>query len=156
MVYQWKIPLYPVPAQDAGEELRRIEKEKGRLNPQDVVEESREEGTVLHSCFEWDDLRAAEAYRKEQARNLICNIVAVEIQGVSPPSSVRAFVSVEGSKTHVSHYRSLDVVLGDQSLMEQMLKNALNELAEFRKKYGALSQLCRIFENIEDLQQKLI
>lgn len=41
MVYQWKIPVAPVSAQTAGEELERLYRKHGKLDPADVVEEPR-------------------------------------------------------------------------------------------------------------------
>ena len=60
-----------VEAQDAGEELERINEKYGQTTASNVVDESRPEKAVLHEAFEWDDEVAAEEHRKTQARSLI-------------------------------------------------------------------------------------
>ena len=70
MVYQWKIPVAPVSAQTAGEELERLYRKHGKLDPADVVEESRDASAPLHGCFEWNDAIAAEKYRVHHAAML--------------------------------------------------------------------------------------
>lgn len=93
MVYQYKVPYARVGAQIAGEELARIEKEKGSLTPEMVVDESREEDAPLHPVFELDDKKAAECYRIVQAGGLIRN-VTVKIEEAPRMEPVRAFVNV--------------------------------------------------------------
>ena len=99
MVYRWKVEKYQVDAQSAGEELQRIEQKYGGLRPYEIVTESRPETAPLHSCFLWDEREAAERYRLEQARELLRNIVVVNlVQPDTPAASepVRAFVSLKG------------------------------------------------------------
>lgn len=45
--------------------------EKGVLRPDAVVEDARDPASPLHSHFQWDDSKAAHAFRLEQARRLI-------------------------------------------------------------------------------------
>lgn len=145
MVYKWKIQgVVPVDAQTAGEELTRIYEKNGRLDPADVVEESRKESAPLHSCFEWDDQVAAEKYRESQAANIIRLIVSVqETDGVS--QEVRSFVHIQKS------YEPITVVVNDEEKMEELLRTALAELASFRKKYKSLSQLSPVFEAMDKI-----
>jgi hypothetical protein len=60
-----------IDAQTAGEELKRIHAERGKLTAKDVVDESRPDDAPLHPAFEWRDQVAAEEYRQIQALNLI-------------------------------------------------------------------------------------
>jgi hypothetical protein len=66
-----------VDAQTAGEELDRIRKEHGTLEPGTVVDESRHEEAPLHPAFEWHDPKAAELYREHQATHLIKQVRVV-------------------------------------------------------------------------------
>ena len=78
--YSFSIPsLYKgkVTAEEAAAELERIRRKHGILRPELVVDESRDEMSVLHRVFQWDDAIAAEQYRKTQARNLIDSITVV-------------------------------------------------------------------------------
>lgn len=146
MVYQFKIPnLFPVDAQTAGEELNRIYRTKNRLDPKDVVNESRPVSAPLHSCFEWNDSKAAEKYRESQASDLIrCITVIYEPQEASPVE-VRAYQSVQGT------YRPIEVVIDNEEQMEELYRKAFAELETFRKKYAALKRLKPVFRAIDNL-----
>ena len=75
MIYQWKKGAHHAPtvnAQAAGEELERIRTfNNGRLENADVVEAARDKASPIHGAFEWNDKRAAAAYRLDQAGDLI-------------------------------------------------------------------------------------
>jgi len=51
--------------------IRSLENERGELTPHAVLDDARDPSSPLHSQFDWDDTRAAEKYRVEQARRLI-------------------------------------------------------------------------------------
>lgn len=46
----------------------------GRLTPDAVVADAADPNSPLHDAFEWDDSKAAQAYRIEQARVLIRSV----------------------------------------------------------------------------------
>lgn len=148
MVYQYKIPsLYPVAAQTAGEELDRIYREHGELKAADVVDESRNAAAPLHSIFEWNDTAAAEMYRINQAEKLIrAVVVTVPEEGTKSgqPRLVRAYVHTEESA-----YHPIGVVVANTDYTKIMLTEALRELAAFRKKYAALTDLTSVFDTID-------
>lgn len=86
---------FPVPAQFVGQAIERIQETEGIENvpPQRLVDEARPEGSTLHPLFEWDDQVAAEAHRRERARNIIRALgvreVRLEIvQDRTPPAPV--------------------------------------------------------------------
>lgn len=135
MVYQWKIPLMPVDAQTAGEELERIYNKHGALEPEDVVNENRAENAPLHSCFEWNDEVAAEKYRVTQAATIIraITVTATDESGIDRES--RAFVHVQ--KT----YHPLTVVVTEKDMLLELLLSARREMECFCEKYRELEQL---------------
>ncbi len=145
MVYEWKLPgIYDIPAQTAGEELSRIYRSCGRLEPADVVNESRREDAPLHPCFEWDDAVAAEKYRENQAGNIIRAIVTVDSE-CKETDGVRAFVHVENT------YQPMSVVVKSSDKMQALLQSAQSELSAFRNKYSKLSELKPVFSAIDSL-----
>ena len=145
MTYQWKIPgIIPVDAQKAGEELYRIYKAKGRLEPSDIVEESRSATSPLHPCFEWDDQKAATKYRESQAMLIVRSIVTVQ-ESNEGPQQVRAFVHVEQS------YKPISVVVNSEKQMAALLETALSELRAFKRKYETLKELSPVFDAIEEV-----
>ena len=105
-------------AQVAGEELQRIYREKGALNPAEIVDESRDSAAPLHPCFEWDDVAAAEKYRQTQAQMIVRSIVTVQETPNREPVETRAFVSVR------QEYKPIEVVTSSEEQMQELLKTA--------------------------------
>lgn len=146
MTYQWKVPgVMPVDAQTAGNELQRIYERDGVIEPETVVEESKSPSAPLHSCFEWNDAKAAHKYRITQAQGIIRAIVAVDETEKQPET--RAFVSVQ------SEYHPVSVVIQNPGKRDVLLKNALNELHWFEKKYNSLQELSGVFDAIREVIQ---
>ena len=153
MVYEWKMPgLYDIPAQTAGEELDRIYEEKGELQARDVVNESRPKTAPLHPLFEWDDPKAAELYREQQARNIIQCVVTVQETKSKEPVTVRAFVHVAES------YRPTRVVLTEKSLSDELVERARQDMEAFRKRllvFSGLQPVRDLITAIDDADQRL-
>ena len=144
MTYQWKVPgIMPVDAQTAGNELQRIYERDGVIEPETVVLESESPSAPLHSCFEWDNEKAAHKYRITQAQGIIRAIVSVNETEKSPET--RAFVSVE------REYHPFSVVIRNPEKRDILLQNALNELHCFEKKYSSLQELSAIFGAIKEV-----
>ena len=143
MTYRWKVPgIMPVDAQTAGNELQRIYERDGVIEPETVVAESRTPSAPLHSCFEWDDEKAAHKYRITQAQNIIRAIVVVD-EAKQPET--RAFVSVQ------REYHPVSVVVRNPEKREILLQNALNELRWFERKYNTLQELSNVFAAIKEV-----
>lgn len=149
VVFQWNVSgLFPVDAQTAGEELDRIYKKNGKLDPSDIVEESKNKTAPLHDCFEWDDKVAAEKYRIKQAGDLVrCIVTVMNNENGKEPVKVRAFVHVE------SNYTPIEVVSSKPEMMDLLLKAAISELNSFQKKYSNLQELSRVFGEIQRLNE---
>ena len=146
MIYKWKLPvLIPVDAQTAGEELQRIYREKGALNPVDIVDESRDSAAPLHPCFEWDDETAAEKYRQTQAMQIVRSIITIQESDKKEPQEVRAFVHVQES------YHPISVVVSSKKQMDELLASALLELKAFQRKYSVHVELSLVSEAIEKI-----
>ncbi len=146
MVYQYKIPsLYSVSAEVAGAELDRIYEKKGELKLADVVEESRPETAPLHPIFEWDDKKAAEKYRIEQAKRLVCAIVRVDEREEQSPNEIRAFVHAEKA------YHPVRVVLQHPDMRNEALRDAFRSMESFRQKYSSLTELSGVIVEMDKL-----
>jgi hypothetical protein len=131
-----------------GQELTRIkDANNGRLMPQTVVEEARKRSNPLHRHFEWNDKIAAEAYRLDQARELIRIIQIEDTDGDKPAR--RAFVSVTDDG---KAYRGLNEVLNSQSLQLAVLVTAERELRAFEVRYNELLDICEL---VRDARSRL-
>ena len=148
-MYQWKVPTIPVSAQTAGEEFERIYEKNGKLDPEDVVDESREEKAPLHPCFEWNDVVAAEKYRVSQAGNMIRCLVKVEATANAEESvEVRAFVHVEQS------YHPITVAIKNVDMCAELLAMAERDMEAFKRKYSTLKQLSQVMAAIDNYREE--
>lgn len=146
--YQWKLQgLYPIDAQDAGEELDRIYDKFGSLKPEYVVNESRSRKSPLHDCFEWDDEVAAESYRKEQARHLICNVAVIRDDEDKPIAPTRAYVHAS------SDYHPISIVLKSRDMTEELLDDAFREMRSFQEKYSSLQKLAHVMDAMDEAME---
>ncbi len=92
-------------AQKYGERLFYISsKYKGKLTPERVIEDAKPKDSIFHNYFQWDNKKASDEWRLQQARNLINHIVeVVVIEGVQ--SKQRSFFSIKnggGEKAYVT------------------------------------------------------
>lgn len=141
--YKWKTPkLYNIDANIVGDELNRIYKEHGKIEPAVVVEESKPKDAPMHGMFEWDDSKAAQKYREQQARVITANIVTVVDK--QKDEYTRAYVHIESS------YQPIEVVLKSKDKTEELLQSALRELRTFEAKYRNLIQLKPIIDAIDN------
>jgi hypothetical protein len=127
-------------AEQYAEERRVLERlarqNNGLLMVDDVLEEARDPQSVLHRHFQWDDDKAAEAYRKQQARQLIQK-VTVTIEK-APDVHIRAFVSLSTDQYEGGGYRLTANVLSDDNLKAQLLHDMQLALVKWKKQINLL------------------
>lgn len=118
--------------------------------PQQIVDRARDPQSELHKCFEWDDSKAAESWRRQQARQ------------------VRFFLRMESDEhpeepqVHALHftfsgegYKTAEKVFQREDEYAMLLQRAKAELIAFQKKYEFLSgELDFILGVIDEMQAK--
>lgn len=125
----------------------------GKVNPRDVLAAAREESSVLHKAFTWDDTKAGERYRLQEARALLQRYRIRIIEG--DKSTVRAFVSLTDERGKNGGYRPLVQVLSMEERREQMLSDALAEIARFEEKYRVLSELEPMLVTLPSVRRRI-
>lgn len=159
--YEWKEGYRAnVPAQVAGERLDTLRRQAGgALTPGEVVEDARPDDATLHPCFEWCDPVAAEAYRREQARQLIRSVrVLVQTHDDQPPQPVLAYVRVheeDGEGASQSKYVTTQHAVSTPHLRQQVVEEALGALDAWRKRYNHLQELGDIFAAVTRVAARL-
>lgn len=142
-----------------GRELDKIaEKNGGQLKPVEVVEKARNIKNPLHHYFDWDNDKAAEKFRIEQARHLI-NHITVVIRYDHKEKEHKAFFSVNstpGEKQKNKIYVTMERVLSESELKEQILVEAIEEAEYWKDKYAEYRELSRIFHAIKETKRKII
>ena len=108
------------------------------LKPAEVVDAARDEASVLHTLFEWDDSAAAEKYREDQARGLI----RVHVKTVPALArEVRAHVSVPTDRLNGGGYRKVEDVLANSRWQDQIVEEVQKRIDSLSKSYSYLPQL---------------
>lgn len=136
---------HKVSAEVAGTVCEELEK-VGKLTAEELVNVSRPEDAPLHNEFEWDDAIAGENWRKQQARCLINSLVVIAPE---TNQEVRKFFNIVSSDRK---YESLETVMQSVDKRDALLRDAMRELSAFRKKYARLSELAKVFDAIDGLE----
>lgn len=145
LIASWKPgfgTLYKADAQKVAEEIAEIGEE---VKPAQILEKARDKTTELHKCFEWDDSVAAEKFRLQQARTVICHLVIKEVEEKTGATPKRIFHRTETT----GGYKSIEFILQDQTEYEKLLEMAKRELQAFKAKYHSLSEFEEIFALID-------
>lgn len=111
-----------------------------------ILDKARDEKTELHKCFDWDDAEAAEKWRLQQARHIVCNLVIKE-KSDTPRPEVRVFFKTDAD----SGYKPTVMIMQDKDEYRKLLDRALAELNSFRAKYKTLAELDGVFDAIDQL-----
>ena len=129
-------------ANKVAEEIRSI---GDNATPQQIVDKARDESTELHKCFEWDDTVAAEQWRKQQARIIVCHLVIREDTVPTDRPEVRYFFKPKPDEG----YKPTQIIVRKEDEYQQLLAQAWAELQAFKVKYAMLNELQEIFELIK-------
>ncbi len=122
---------------------------RGRLDPKRVVAWARaNRRSSLHSCFQWNDGKAAEAYRIWQARELIVSVEVVYRDGKRRQS----WVSPVTFRGRGGYCRLVDV-MDDTALRAGLLAQALAELEAVCAKYEDLCELAGVRAAVRLIRQ---
>ena len=112
--------------------LRALEDRQGRLTPNALVAAARDEDHPWHDSFEWDDAKAAQSHRVEQAREILrtWRPPKIETTELRAPSYLRDPRCGNDEQGYVSTVR----VRKDADLTRSIL------LAEFERAGNALQR----------------
>ena len=155
MVYKWKTYSYRTSAETAGSVCEELDRTVG-LTPANLVDASRPKDAPLHSEFEWDDTKAAEKYREEQARMIIVNLAVVIEKEDEEPETVRAWYSLQpGYRANSGTYMSTVKIMSDSEKRSVLLDKAKGEMIAFKSKYSMLTELADVFESIDSTVKQI-
>ena len=122
MVYSWKTGCcFKANADKCKAEIDTLSI-KTREN---VVGFARNRKTELHKCFEWDDTKAAEKYRLDQAGEVLRSIVFVSVVH-DEEISVRAYE--RESMENKSAYRDVAESLTDESFKQVIINRVKRDI----------------------------
>lgn len=119
------------------DQLDEVRTSYGRLTPEAVVDAARPHDSPLHGRFEWDDSIAGEAYRRQQAHELIRSVRVAykEPTATDPAATGRAFHAVrEPSGTY--RYEPAEAVARDPVLAALVLADMEREWTALHRRWG--------------------
>ena len=120
----------------------------GLLRPKDIVDSARPQSNALHPIFDWDDSTAAEAYRREQARGIVQNLIIV-VSTNGDQSSGPLYISIPAHDDHHRGYATTDVVIKNQDMRTAALAEARSGYEAWHARYQWLDELHLIFAAAE-------
>ncbi len=130
-----------------------LEKIGFEATPIQIVEAARSTSSPIHDLFPWNDKAAAEAHRLQLAR-LYVNHLEVVVVTDEGERTTKAFHSViiQRGETSSRGYCSLETIVDNPDLTEQVIANALTAANYWRRTYAEYStypQLREIFSAID-------
>ena len=121
----------------------------GVLLVESVLDAAKDPDCVLHKHFQWDDTKAAEAYRKTQARQLIQKCVVTIDK--APNVQIRAFVSLASDQHSGGGYRMTADVLSDDDMKAQLLHDMMMVISRWKRQINLLDHdTVSILDALED------
>lgn len=160
-VAQWKngVQSRGIAAADAYEHLEEIRsKNDGALTDDIVLESARNPSSPIHHWFDWDDNRAAQEYRRAQARKLIRSIEVIRVPSGNP-QLVRAYQANrirQPSTPQRTVYSTTEEMLKDPEARSRLLMRAIREATAFKTRYKALNELASVFDAIDSIVEEMV
>jgi sugar-specific transcriptional regulator TrmB len=119
-----------------------------------VVADAKRRDSPLHSYFEWDNGKAAHAWRIEQARTLIRTVMVVvrtEKQSVSVVAYVRDPDQESGDQGYVSTLKLLD----DKDLARSALVEEFSRAASVMRRARELAIAFALEGDVDSITRKI-
>jgi len=144
MAVFWKTNYFKADAEEAYKELMTLDV----ITAESVVELAKNESSVIHDEFDWDDEVAGHKWRNHQARVLINNLV-IEVEQNETKESVP--VRILHTTSDRDDYKPLEYFMTHEDEREKLLKQAYADLESFKRKYYTLKELKPVFDAINAL-----
>ena len=140
VTYGWKIgSRIKIDAGKAGKELLEI---GSQITPKSVVDfASKNKSTELHKHFEWDDKKAGELYRIQQAGHLLRCITiektTIDKKGDKKVLTIRAFENVKNDDEFMPEktmYVPIETALSVTEYRENVQENIRKAISDINEK----------------------
>lgn len=153
MIYEWGHKSFGVDPNIVGSTIERLAKENGgACPPGHLVDEARPDESPLHGLFEWDDVVAADSWRRHEARRIIsCLVVVDEALDANPPAFVHVKVHHDDGEVAEGYSATVDVIR-NPALRGQVLAEAVSKLNGLRRRYNSLAELQSVWEALDSIE----
>lgn len=109
------------------------------VTPHNLLQIATPPESPIHKHFTWDESKAADEWRKQEARHILNHLVIVMPTPSGPVTRKACFsitVSAEPSETRPASYYHVGEIAGDDELKSHIRDNAWKELRAWVSKYG--------------------
>jgi integrase len=144
--YQWRIKSFAknVDPDEAIREIQKVEAIYGKITADTILKAAQDKDCVLHDLFEWDNTKAAQHYRLQQARTLINNIeVKIISDGETRSVSVYEVVQSESGQ----QYKHIETLTFDE--IEQVKRATLKALSVLKFKLSVYKQFDKVVNFVD-------
>ena len=154
--YKYRVNgIIKAPAEVTGKVCKDLIDEDGSVTPERLVEVSKPLDAPLHNEFEWDNTVAAQKYREEQARQIIKNVVIIEVsEETEDPKQVKCWVNSDrafvATDERLHRYVTIDAALNTDTWKNNLLKAARRDMTSFITKYRRLNELSKIIDDMNN------
>lgn len=141
MTVVWKHKFFKADADKVYSDIEKIPEK----TPQSIVDYAfQHPESELHKCFTWDDRKAANEFRKQEARHIIALLVFKE-EKEDKPSQIRVL-----QRSSVA-YEPVKTIMRNKGEYELLLARARRELIAFKNRYKHIVELEEVLEAIDSV-----
>ena len=132
--------------------LRSLERDNGRLLPDDVVTAATDPESPLHSHFTWDDTEAAKRFRLSQARALI-RTVKLEITVHDVPLNVVGYVRDPEMDSKHSGYRNVLALRSEEDNARAAIVDEMKRVANAVRRAKTIAAVLGFIEEVNQIDE---
>ena len=141
MKVAWSMKLFKADAEKVHSELETIETK----SPQNIVDYAEEHpDSELYKCFTWDDRKAANEWRKAEARQVVRLLVFADDE-TKQPTQIRVLQKATDA------YEPVKTIVRNNDEYAKLLARAKAELKAFRERYKQINELEKVLDAIDEL-----
>jgi hypothetical protein len=123
------------------------------VTPRDVLRDAEDPKSVMHGFFEWDNRRAAAAYRIQQARQLLGRLKVIYHDALGNEIRVREYIRLvhEAPATHElrAGYFPRTRALTNSGLEQQCVERAISELESWMNRWRGFHRIEAAYAGVQ-------
>ena len=157
--YEWDGHFnYKVDANTVGGIVEYLERKNGSVTSEAFLEVAKSEDSPIHNMFEWNDKVAANKYRLEQSRKIICalKVVVVTDNEDKPEKKVSAFVNINppSEVSTRSVYMNLNNALSNEDTRKNVLDRMYRDMQAFIDRYYTFDEVSNVIQAMSEVLDK--
>lgn len=139
----------------AHREFQRIEAREGAVTPHALLDASRPVDAPLHALFEWDNTKAAERWRLNQAQEIISSLRIVVREGEADIPAMAYVEVAAGGDRHRKAFLPMTSVVDDGERRVQFLLGELRNLEGILRRTEAFGEMAPLRDAVQQVRRDL-